>query len=99
MKSTLINDTTFKTKGRIIDINIYCNKDISETPNGIYEGQLDFYMKDNVRFCNEVCNLLKNYIDNLVIRRVMNSVDSIQDVKMYYLESNTLKIIYFLISI
>ena len=64
LKSTLINDTTFKTKGRIIDINIYCNKDISETPNGIYEGQLDFYMKDNVRFYNEVCNLLKNYIDN-----------------------------------
>ena len=64
LKSTLINDTTFKTKGKIIDINIYCNKDISETPNGIYEGQLDFYMKDNIRFCNEVCTLLKNYIDN-----------------------------------
>jgi len=33
LKTTLINDITYKAKGKVIDINVYCNKDISETPN------------------------------------------------------------------
>lgn len=69
LKTTLINDITYKAKGKVIDINVYCNKDISETPNGIYEGQLEFYVKDNKRFCTEVCNLLKNYIDNSMYKK------------------------------
>ena len=69
LKKTMINDTTFKSKGKLIDINVYCNKDISESTNGIYEGQLTFYEKDYKRFCAEVCNLLKNYIDNSIYKK------------------------------
>lgn len=64
LKIPMINDTTFKTKGRVIDINVYCNKDISTSTNGIYEGQLDYYDKDNKRFCSEVVELLRDFIDN-----------------------------------
>ena len=60
----MINDTTFKTKGRVIDINVYCNRDIATSNNGIYEGQLAYYDRDYKRFCAEVVEFLKNYIDN-----------------------------------
>lgn len=64
LRKTMINDTTYKTKGKVVDVRIYCNKDISTSANGIYEGQLDYYDRDYKRFCNEVVNLLSNYIDN-----------------------------------
>ena len=46
LKVPMINDTTFKTKGRVIDINVYCNRDIASSNNGIYEGQLAYYDRD-----------------------------------------------------
>lgn len=65
LKTTMINDTTFKAEGRVVDINVYCNKkDIASSNNGIYEGQLAYYVNDNKRFCQEVIDVLKNYIDN-----------------------------------
>jgi len=64
LKVPMINDVTFKAKGTVIDIDVYCNKDISTSNNGIYEGQLAFYANDYKRFCHEVVNLLRNYIDN-----------------------------------
>lgn len=64
LRVPMINDVTFKAKGQVVDINVYCNKDIASSSNGIYEAQLAFYANDYKRFCNEVVNLLKNYIDN-----------------------------------
>ena len=66
LRTPMINDITFKPKGEceVIDINVWCNKDIASSNNGIYEGQLAFYANDFKRFCQEVVNLLKNYIDN-----------------------------------
>ena len=64
LRVPMINDVTFKAKGQVVDINVYCNKDIATSSNGIYEGQLAFYANDYKRFCNEMVNLLKNYIDN-----------------------------------
>lgn len=69
LKTPMINDVTFKTKGRIIDINVYCNKDIATSNNGIYEGQLSYYDRDYKRFCSEVVELLKNYIDNSMYKK------------------------------
>ena len=60
----MINDITFKTKGTVIDINIYTNKDIATSPNSMYEGQLAFYDRDYKRFCQEIVDLLRDYIDN-----------------------------------
>lgn len=64
LKTPIINDVTFKAKGKVIDINVYCNKDIANSNNGIYEGQLIYYVNDHKRFCKEIVDLLKNYIDN-----------------------------------
>lgn len=69
LKVPMINDTTFKTKGRVIDINVYCNRDIATSNNGIYEGQLSYYDRDYKRFCSEVVELLRNYIDNSMYKK------------------------------
>ena len=69
LKVPMINDTTFKTKGRVIDINVYCNRDIATSNNGIYEGQLSYYDRDYKRFCGEVVELLRNYIDNSMYKK------------------------------
>lgn len=67
LRVPMINDITFKPKGsnaRVIDIDIYCNKDIATSNNGIYEGQLAFYDSNYKRFCQEFVNVMKNYINN-----------------------------------
>jgi DNA-directed RNA polymerase beta subunit len=64
LKIPMINDVTFKADGKVVDINIYCNKDIASSNNGIYEGQLAFYDADYKRFCKEFVNVMKNYIEN-----------------------------------
>ena len=69
LKVPMINDTTFKTKGRVIDMNVYCNRDIATSNNGIYEGQLSYYDRDYKRFCGEVVELLRNYIDNSMYKK------------------------------
>lgn len=69
LKVPMINDTTFKTKGRVIDINVYCNRDIATSTNGIYEGQLAYYDRDYKRFCSEVVELLRNFIDNSMYKK------------------------------
>lgn len=69
LRVPMINDTTFKTKGQVIDINVYCNRDIATSNNGIYEGQLAYYDRDYKRFCSEVVELLKNYIDNSMYKK------------------------------
>lgn len=64
LKIPMINDVTFKAQGKIVDINVYCNRDIASSNNGIYEGQLSYYDRDYKRFCSEVVELLRNYVDN-----------------------------------
>jgi hypothetical protein len=64
LRTTMINDITFKASGTVVDIDVYCNKDITSSNNSIYEGQLAFYINDNKRFCQEIVNLLHNFIDN-----------------------------------
>lgn len=64
LKVPMINDATFKADGCVVDVNVYCNKDIANSNNGIYEGQLAFYHNDYKRFCKEFVDVLKNYIDN-----------------------------------
>lgn len=64
LKVPMINDITFKAKGKVVDINVYCNRDIANSNNGIYEGQLAYYHNDYKRFCSEVVELLANYVDN-----------------------------------
>lgn len=69
LKRPMINDITFKTKGTVTDIDIYCNKSIATSPNSMYEGQLEFYENDTRRFAEEVVALLKNYIDNSMYKK------------------------------
>ena len=64
LKVPMINDITFKAKGQVVDIDVYCNKDIATSNNGIYEGQLQFYDNNYKRFCQEFVNVMKNYINN-----------------------------------
>jgi len=67
LRTPMINDVTFKPKGhnaQVIDIDIFCNKDIASSNNGIYEGQLAFYDSNYKRFCQEFVNIMKNYINN-----------------------------------
>lgn len=64
LKTVMINDTTFKSEGTVIDITVYCNKDITTTNNGIYEGQLAYYAADFRRFCKEFTDVMYKYMQN-----------------------------------
>ena len=64
LKSPMINDTTFKKEGMIIDINIWSNKTFEERKDRYYESQLNYYIDDNIRFCQEFINIMQRYIDN-----------------------------------
>lgn len=64
LKQVMINDTTFKSEGEVVDITVYCNKDICSSSNGIYEGQLAYYAQDFNRFCKEFTDVMYKYMRN-----------------------------------
>ena len=64
LKQVMINDTTFKSEGTVVDITVYCNKDINCSNNGIYEGQLAYYAQDFKRFCKEFTDVMYRYMQN-----------------------------------
>ena len=65
----MINDIKYPLTGRILDINVYCNKQLKDNDEendmyNCYEGQLKSYIDDDKRFCRELINCMRGYIDN-----------------------------------
>ena len=65
LNTPMINDELIMPKdGKVVDIDVRCNKDISTSPNRLYEGQLEYYINDHKRFCQEIVDFMSMYIDN-----------------------------------
>lgn len=58
-----MTDTPFyaKYKGRVVDINIYCNKDIEDLDDSLYNQQIIKYAKNSLRYHEEVVKVLTKY--------------------------------------
>lgn len=83
LNDVMINDITYKLSGRILDINVYSNKQLreGETEDDLYncyEGQLKYYIDDDKRFCSEFIECMRGYIDN------SNYIKSHKLSKMYH---------------
>lgn len=69
LDTPMINDIKYPLTGRILDINVYCNKQLKDNDEendmyNCYEGQLKSYIDDDKRFCQELINCMRGYIDN-----------------------------------
>lgn len=69
LNDIMINDITYKLSGKVIDINVYSNKQPKEGETdddlySCYEGQLKSYIDDDKRFCREFIECMERYIDN-----------------------------------
>lgn len=67
LSSPMISDITYKLSGRVIDINVYSNKQPGDSEDDMYncyEGQIEYYIGEDRRFCTEFLECMRNYIDN-----------------------------------
>lgn len=57
-KPNFRNDTTFYAGGRVVDINIYCNKPYDEIPKALYNKQIMKYYDNELRYRQEIVEKL-----------------------------------------
>jgi len=57
-KPNFRNDTTFYAQGKVVDINIYCNKPYDEIPKAKYNKQIMKYYDNELRYHREVVQTL-----------------------------------------
>lgn len=60
-KPNYMTDTAFYSKGTIVDINIYCNKELDEIDDAMYNGQILKYYKNQIRYHKEIVKKLSKY--------------------------------------
>ena len=60
LKKIMMSDKKFTLKGRVIDVNIYCNN--PENLNTYYNAQFNMYYNENMRMCNEIVQIITGYI-------------------------------------
>lgn len=77
LSNPMINDITYKLSGIVLDINVYSNKQIKEGESeddlyNCYEGQLKYYIDEDKRFCRELIECMRNYIDNSNYKKSYN---------------------------
>lgn len=82
LSQIMISDETFKLKGKVIDINIYCNNPESLTKSH-YFNQLRFYHNEQTRFLTNFIEVVKPIIES-------GAPCSYELQKLYY---NSLKIL------
>lgn len=50
--------------GRVVDIKIYCNKEIDELPNTAFYDQIKKYLKNEIRYYTEIYEVTKELIES-----------------------------------
>ena len=50
----MLSDEKFVVKGRVIDIDVYCNN-IDNINDSVYNEQLKVYWDDRIRMCKNTC--------------------------------------------
>ena len=63
LRKPLNNDDIYYSNGKIIDINIYCNSDISEMENQTYNTQILKYINAQRKYYEEFVELMKPLIE------------------------------------
>lgn len=58
LRQSMISDESFTTEGIVYDVNVYCNN--VENLDSIYYSQIKTYYDENIRFSNEVVNLVNS---------------------------------------
>ena len=62
MQKILATDTPYYipfSEDKVIDVNIYCNKDIDELPDSPYYDQIKYYLKEQTEYYKEIVDVLK----------------------------------------
>lgn len=109
IQNIMISDETIITgKAKVIDIKIFSNKQICPDKEegelyNVFEGQLKSYIDDEMRFCRQFVDMMKNYINNsdyeidyqlrkmnAICRKKLNGCQFIEDGKV----SSNMKIIF-----
>lgn len=64
MKVNELSDKVYSAKGFITDIDIYCNKPISEVKDTEYNSQLLYYLRNQERYFKELCTECEKIISS-----------------------------------
>ena len=64
LSTMMISDIGYKLNGRVIDINVYSNKQQNTDEYNCYESQIQYYIDEDKRFCSEFVEKMRLYIDN-----------------------------------
>lgn len=59
LREIMISDDTFTTKGRVVDIDVYCNNP-DLLANSIYTSQMYMYYTESMRFNSDIVNTMTN---------------------------------------
>lgn len=65
-KVSFLNNKILYANGKVIDIDIYSNKDIDEYPDDMFHTQLKKYLKMQKNFYMQLYEVLKNIINNTI---------------------------------
>lgn len=63
LKHIMMSDEKFIVKGRIVDIDVYCNN-VENISDYIYNEQLLFYWNERLRWCRDVVDTVNNMREN-----------------------------------
>lgn len=61
-ESNSLNDKEFYSKGRVMDINIYCNQPIEDIPNIPTNEQLLQYLHEQERYWSDICEVCESIV-------------------------------------
>lgn len=59
LREIMISDDTFTTKGKVVDIDVYCNNP-DLLSNSIYTSQMYMYYAETMRFNSDIVNVMTN---------------------------------------
>lgn len=63
LKTTMMSDERYTIKGKVIDIDVYCNN-IENLNDSIYNEQLKYYWNEKLRCASDIVNTINNMWDN-----------------------------------
>jgi hypothetical protein len=87
LKDIMISDERYTVKGKVIDINVYCNNP-EKLQSSVYNKQIAKYYNMNIEFCNGVVNSVQPLLDTGVkmtydMEKLFDTCKGVLDGKKY----------------